>query len=94
MITLVWSSMFIKAVKKVIKKRPELIAEIDKTLNILEIDPFNPYLKTHKLKGRLIECWSCSIEYNYRIVFEIHKSDKQNNIEILLLTIGTHDEVY
>jgi addiction module RelE/StbE family toxin len=94
MITLVWSNRFIKAVKKARKKNPEIIDQIELVLENLEIDPFQPSLKTHKLKGILAGCWACSVEYDYRIVFEIHKSENGSISEILLLSIGTHDEVY
>lgn len=53
---------------------------------------FHPTLKTHKLKGKLEGRWACSIAYDSRIVFKIVQFE--NAEAILLLTIGTHDEVY
>ena len=67
---------------------------IEQTLFQLVEDPFHPSLRTHKLKGDLGEVWSCSIDYSYRILFEF-VNDTQNGEEvILLLNLGTHDEVY
>ena len=94
MITLAWSNRFIKALKKAKKKKPDIIEQIEFALAKLEIDPFHSSLKTHKLKGALSGCWACRVEYDYRIVFEIHKSESRSISEILLLSIGTHDEVY
>ena len=88
-----WSSRFIKSVKKVIKRRPDLLSKIEITLQKLERDYFEPSLYSHKLKGEFKGLWACSVEYDYRIIFDIIKDDN-NNIEVLLHTIGTHDEVY
>ena len=33
-------------------------------------NPFDRWLKTHKLSGRLRGCWSFSIDQKYRIIFE------------------------
>lgn len=91
---LLWSSRFTKAVKKVIKRRPDLITKIELTLQKLEINIYEPSLFTHKLKGQFEGSWSCSVEYDYRIIFDILKDDKSGLVEILLLSIGTHDQVY
>jgi addiction module RelE/StbE family toxin len=94
MIELVWSGRFTKAVKKIIKRQPELINKISLTIEKLEENPFEPSLHTHKLKGDLQGCFACTVEYDIRIVFEIHKFDEKELIEIFLLSIGSHDEVY
>ncbi len=49
-------------------------------------DPFDPVLKTHKLKGKLKDCWAFSISHSQRIVFEFGTKDS-----IYFHTIGTHD---
>ena len=48
-------------------------------------DPFNPKLKTHKLKGKMDGFWSFSINYDYRIIFEFFENDKA-----LFYLIGNH----
>ena len=88
---LIWSSKFSKAANKFIKQNPELIELFKTKIFQLEDNPFESSLKTHKLKGRLSSCYSCSINYDYRIVFRLSDIE-QNCIE--LLNIGTHDEVY
>jgi mRNA-degrading endonuclease YafQ of YafQ-DinJ toxin-antitoxin module len=62
------------------------------TLNWLAEDAFDPTLKTHKLKGDMAGLWACSAGYDLRIIVEFvqHEGAEAN----LLLTIGTHDEVY
>jgi len=77
-----------------IKKHPSLHKDIEKTLRLLVKDPFVPQLETHKLKGKLSGSWACSVGYDLRIVFEFVKSNKEKEEDILLLEIGTYEEVY
>lgn len=88
---LIWSSKFTKSAKKFIKQNPELIILFKSKIIQLEENPFESSLKTHKLKGRLSSCYSCSINYDYRIVFRLSEIE-QKCIE--LLNIGSHDDVY
>jgi mRNA-degrading endonuclease YafQ of YafQ-DinJ toxin-antitoxin module len=48
-------------------------------------NPFDETLKTHKLKGKLKEFWSFSVNYSFRIVFEFIKKD-----EVIFYDIGDH----
>ena len=90
---LIWSNTFIRLMKKILRKRPELRQDIEDTLKLLVRDAFAPQLRTHKLKGKLSGCWACSVGYNMRIVFEFVKAKgKEDNI--FLMEIGTHEEVY
>jgi addiction module RelE/StbE family toxin len=63
-----------------------------KVIEKLEINPFDPSLKTHKLKGRLTGLWACKVTDDLRILFEI--TEDEDGICILLNSVGTHDEVY
>jgi addiction module RelE/StbE family toxin len=76
--------------RKFFKKCPQLIDKYGEVLEKLKNDPFDSSLKTHKLKGELNEFHSCSLTYEYRIicVFLIQ------NETIVLVDIGSHDEVY
>ena len=60
-----------------------------KELILKKEKPFNPKLRTHKLTGRLEGLWAFSVSYDHRVIFKFLKED-----EILLIDIGTHDEVY
>jgi addiction module RelE/StbE family toxin len=74
------------------KKDRAALAAVQETLTLLQNDAFDPRLASHKLKGDLAGLWACSAGYDLRIVFEIVK---QNDTEaILLVSCGTHDEVY
>lgn len=90
--SLIQSPAFIRAARKYVKKRPTATAEIRSALALLAEDAFDPSLRTHKLKGSLANRWACSAGYDLRIVFEFVERDDDE--VILLLTIGTHDEVY
>jgi len=92
--TLIWGKTFVKALRRTIKKHPSLRKDIEKTLRLLAKDPFIPRLETHKLKGKLSGSWACSVGYDLRIVFDFVKSEKQKEDDVLLIEIGTHDEVY
>ena len=55
---------------------------------------YNPILRTHKLKGKLSGAWAYTVEYNCRIVFSFGENKETKEEEIILIDIGTHDEVY
>jgi mRNA interferase YafQ len=83
-----FSSSFKRSFKSLIRRRPDLKQKIEERLRLLATDPFEPILRTHKLKGQLSGSWSCTVEYDCRIVFDFVEED------ILLIDIGSHDEVY
>jgi addiction module RelE/StbE family toxin len=91
---LVFSSSFKRAFKTTIKRRPDLQAKIEERLRLLATDPHNPILRTHKLKGKLSGAWACSVEYDCRIVFSFVQNQETEEEEIILIDLGTHDEVY
>ena len=89
-----WTPKSLRAFKRLIRKNPQLRPLIVKTLEQLEEDHFHSKLRTHKLTGELANIWSCSINYQYRILFEFIRNNETGDDAILLLNIGTHDEVY
>ena len=56
----------------------------------MEIDPFHPSLRLHKLRGKLESLHSVSIDMQYRISIEFYIKDNR----IVPINIGTHDDVY
>ena len=90
MAEILYTESYLKRAGKFIKKHPDLISLYEKTLNILEINPYHPSLRLHKLQGKLSELYSVSINISYRmtIIFLI-KDDK-----IIPIDLGSHDEVY
>ena len=90
----VWSAAFARVLRRLLRRNPNLRARLERTLVQLGNDAFHASLSTHKLKGELEGVWSCSVDYDYRILFEFAKDPDSGEEEILLLTLGTHDEVY
>jgi mRNA interferase YafQ len=89
-----WSSSFKKAYQNIITKNPRFREPIFETISELVNDPFAPKLRTHKLKGELEGSWTCSINFEYRIVFNFVQNTTNGETELLLINIGTHEEVY
>ena len=52
------------------------------------IDPHDPLLRTHKLKGELREYWAFSVDEDLRVVF------RWNGADAFLVNLGSHGEVY
>ena len=90
MADIVYTDSYIKKATKFIKKHPELVSQYEKTLKLMELNPYHPSLRLHKLQGKLSELYSISINISYRItIFFIIEDDK-----IIPVDIGSHDEVY
>lgn len=67
MYRILYTENYIKNAAKFLKKHPELESQYEKCLKLLEINPHHPSLRLHKLKGRLSELYSVSINLSYRI---------------------------
>ena len=81
---------YIKRLVKFLKKHPDIQNKYEKTIELLEINPFHPSLRLHKLQGKMNVFSSISIDLNYRIIIDFIIVEN----EIILLDIGSHDEVY
>lgn len=90
---LVLTKRFKNQVRKSAENDKYLREKITNTLKLLEKDPFDSKLHTHKLKGELSNCRACSVGYDYRIIFEIKATEEQGT-KIVLHSFGTHDDVY
>lgn len=91
---LVWSPAFTRAVKKLLRQSPQMAKPIEQTLEKLSFDPYDPSLRTHKLKGNLEGIYACSIDYSNRLLFKFVPTPEEDGEEIFLLNIGSHDDVY
>ena len=87
---LIYPESFIRRARKFLKKHPEIHSQYRKTLQLLELNPHHPSLRLHSLQGRLSGLSSVSINISYRIVLEMIIEGN----EILLVSIGKHDQVY
>jgi addiction module RelE/StbE family toxin len=89
MISIVWDPGFKKLYQKKIKNDDNLKKRFWKTMKLFSSNPFSKQLRTHKLTGTLQGLWAFSVDYDTRVIFSFLKDD-----EILLIDIGSHDEVY
>jgi len=70
------------------KKLPDNIKDIAEEQEALfRKNPFDPKLKTHKLKGKLSGVLSFSIGHKYRIIFEFSKDKNTTYFH----SVGNHD---
>jgi mRNA-degrading endonuclease YafQ of YafQ-DinJ toxin-antitoxin module len=90
MYTLLWTAHFTRSATKFTKRHPELKKKVAAILRDLEKDPFQPHLDYHHLGGKQTAIQAVSITDSYRITLTVVITKK----EIILLDIGTHDEVY
>jgi addiction module RelE/StbE family toxin len=84
-----FEAAFKRDYKKWKNKNPSKEKLLTQVINLFIQDPFHPLLKTHKLKGKLKECYAFTVEYDLRIVFYFEDSS-----HAVFLSLGTHDEVY
>ena len=87
---IIYTKSYIRRATRFIKKHPELIGQYEKTLKLLELDPFHPSLRLHKLKGSLSEFHAVSINIGYCISIEF----LLNETTIIPVNVGSNDEVY
>ncbi|HNS01894.1 MAG TPA: type II toxin-antitoxin system mRNA interferase toxin, RelE/StbE family [Anaerolineae bacterium] len=91
---LVWDASFRRAFKGRTRNDRGLQERILDTIDDLVANPFLPKLKTHKLKGRLDGLWACTVEYDCRIIFFFASDPDEEEDVIVLVDLGSHDEVY
>ena len=71
------------------KANPRLRARFWERLGEFLEEPYSAHLRTHKLGGKLAGKWAFSVDDDYLVLFEFIDSDS-----VLLIDVGTHDEVY
>ena len=87
---ILYPDSYLKRASKFLKKHPELRNQYQKTLELLEVNPYHPSLRLHGLQGRLAGLSSVSINLSYRLVLEFVIQDS----DIILVDVGSHDQVY
>jgi len=88
--SIVASHYFLKRARKFFRKHPDLKERFADVVDELKKDPFQPRLELHSLSGRMKDIQAVSLTHTYRVTLVIMVTDK----EIILLDIGSHDEVY
>ena len=91
---LVSTPRFEKAFRKFARRNLPLQQKIEDALAQLGDDAFAVSLGTHKLEGKLSGTLACSCGYDCRILFKFDRDEETEEDVILLLDVGTHDEVY
>lgn len=91
---LVLTPKFKRSFRKFVLRNSKLQERIENTLQQMQEDVFLPGLSTHSLQGELSGLKACSCGYDCRIVFSIEIDNETKEEVIILLDIGTHDEVY
>lgn len=87
---LVFTEQYTRRAARFLKRHPDLEVMYSKALRLLEANPHHPSLRLHPLKGKLDGLHSVSINMSFRITLEMIITDK----EIILINVGSHDEVY
>jgi len=84
-----WDQGFKRSYKKRVRNNSRLKKKFWEKMEIFLENPFFPQLRTHKLSGKLAGQWAFSVDDDCRIVFEFVGED-----QVLLIDVGSHDEVY
>jgi toxin HigB-1 len=90
MYEIVFTPEYNRRAGKFFRKHADLISQYEKVLGLLELDPFHPSLRLHKLLGKLSELHSVSINIHYRLTVEFLVHGKT----ITPVDVGSHDEAY
>ena len=91
---LVATTRFERAFRRSVRKNPGLQSQIETTLRRMSENLHDPRLKTHHLSGPLGGLHACSAGYDCRIVFAKQKHPKTGAEVLLLINIGSHEDVY
>ena len=87
---IIYTKSYLKRATKFAMRHPDLLIQYEKALKLLELNPFHPSLRLHRLSGSLSDLHSISINISYRITLEFLIEDGK----IILVNVGSHDEVY
>ena len=87
---LIWTARFSRSAARFRRAHPDLRRRLAQILRDLEADPFQPHLRLHRLRGPLQGLHAVSVTHSYRITLTL----KLSAHDIVLLDVGSHDEVY
>lgn len=90
MFSLIFTDTYLRRESVFLKKHPEIIGRYKKVLRLLELNPNHASLKLHKRKGKFQDKYAISVTFSYRIILTFALRGK----EIILIDIGSHDDVY
>jgi mRNA interferase YafQ len=87
---LVWTETFLRTARRFLRRHPDLVGVLEDVLKQLEDDPRHARLRLHRLSSKHRDEHAVSLTYSHRIVLVLRIEEG----DILLLDIGSHDEVY
>ena len=79
------SSRFLRKSKKLREPQASMLRA---ALRRSAVEPMDPLLRTHELKGDLDHYWAFSVDDDLRVLF------RWDGDEAFLVNLGSHDEVY
>lgn len=85
-----FTEQYLRRAARFLRRHPELARQYQKTLELLEANPFHPSLRLHALGGRLRGIHSVSINLSYRITIELEIRRQ----DIVPINVGDHEAVY
>lgn len=85
---LLYDKTYLKNFIKITQNNTKLKNKIVKKINLFIEYRTHPSLRLHKINTSKGEIWSISVDMNYRILI------KYINQDIILLDIGTHEDIY
>lgn len=88
--SLIFTAHYEKIEQRFLKRHPGLLERYQRTLALLEENPFQPALRLHALQGQLAGLHAVSINLQYRITLDLEMREH----EIILISVGSHGEVY
>ncbi|NOS87963.1 MAG: type II toxin-antitoxin system mRNA interferase toxin, RelE/StbE family [Methylococcaceae bacterium] len=91
---LILTPHFKRAFRRYVRHSPLLQERIEQTLRDMEQDVLAAHLAQHPLTGKLQGIRACSCGYDCRILFTLELHPLTGEELIVLLNIGTHDDVY
>ena len=77
-----------KQIREIRSNNKQLYKKLQKQLEMFKSSPDHPSLRLHKLKGKMKNVWSISIDKDIRMIFI-----KEEQVDYFV-GFGTHDEVY
>ena len=78
-----YSKKFLRSLRNLTEK---IIDQAEEKEKIFRDNPFDPRIKTHKLKGPLSGFWVFSINHKYRIIFDFADINT-----VHFYSVGDHD---
>jgi addiction module RelE/StbE family toxin len=88
--SIVAPEQYLRQARKFLKRHPDLKPRFSQVISDLQQDPLGSGLELHPLRGRLEGCYAIRLTHSTRITLTLAIPEK----EIILLDIGSHDEVY